>query len=93
MLDLNNIGPTVKSKESFHKFYEMTQKLPVYRTRCWHGSRMITWLPYIKNPRKKHYQHLVDSTALDIDLWADFEEEEECLATSALHPWDLSVKN
>ena len=51
-IEANSIGPKIQDAKDYIDFYTTILKFPAYRTRCWHGSRMLTFIPYIKEPGK-----------------------------------------
>ena len=51
-IEANSIGPKILDAKDYIDFYNEILKLSAYRTRCWHGSRMLAFIPYIKEPGK-----------------------------------------
>ena len=80
-LEINSIGPKIDKPEDYIDFYKGIHKFPAYKTHCWHGSRMLTFIPYIqepKNPGPGHgpWKHLIDGTKLGIEAWTSWNKNE-----------------
>ena len=65
-MEENSITLRINSEYSFFEFHKIIRSSPAYCDRCWHGSRMITWIPYVKKAGKLKYQHLKDGTNLKV---------------------------
>ena len=52
-IEMKSIAPKVEKPQDYFEFHNSLQTLPSYRKRCWHGSRMLHWFPYIKNRMKQ----------------------------------------
>ena len=53
-ISADSIGPIVNTLEDYSEFYKSIHSYPAYRERCFHGSRMLHWFPYLKPPNKEH---------------------------------------
>ena len=84
-IEANSIGPKIQKAEDYIDFYNGIHKFPAYRTRCWHGSRMLTYFPYIKEPGNPYYQHIIDGTKFGaVEAWVFWDkvkvtEKRQCL--------------
>ena len=72
-IEIDSIAPKISDVNEFKSFYDSLQTYPAYRRRCWHGSRMLTYLPYIKQAGEKDFLNVIDKSVFEIDtLWASF---------------------
>ena len=66
-IEMKSIAPKVEKPQDYFEFHNSLQTLPSYRKRCWHGSRMLHWFPYIKEPNQTEmygWEYLLDGSKL-----------------------------
>ena len=79
-IEINSIAPKVEKPEDYLEFYNSVHTLPAFRKRCWHGSRMMHWFPYIKKPNQTEWVHFLDGSGLGFqgsDGWCEWIEHKE----------------
>ena len=84
-IELNSIGPMIEKAADYIEFSNEILELPAYRSRCWHGSRMLAYIPYVKQPGELYFQHLNNGAKLEVEAWTVWtkikkKDEKECAA-------------
>ena len=72
-IEIDSIAPTISNFEDFKEFYNALYTSPAYKRQCWHGSRMLTYLPYMKQVGEKDFLHVIDNSVFTLDtVWASW---------------------
>ena len=68
-IEIDSIAPTIDDYADIVSFFSAIQTYPAFRRECWHGSRMLTWLPYAREVGEKEFLHVTDKSVFDVDIW------------------------
>ena len=61
----NSIGPFFKTADKYASLYKRLERLPKtegFKDLCWHGGRVLVWLPYKKVSGKTTWNHITDGS-------------------------------
>ena len=86
----NSIGPQFGSAEKYASLYYQLKRQPKtegFKEQCWHGGRVLTWLPYKKRAGTTTWNHIRDGSELVFDrtIYVGFppvskeEDKDKCL--------------
>ena len=86
----NSIGPVFKTADKYASLYKRLERLPKtegFKDLCWHGGRVLVWLPYKKVSGKTTWNHITDGSepVWDTTLYiaekpsAEVKENDACL--------------
>ena len=70
--EIGSVGPLIGDIQDYTHFYTELHTQAAYRTRCWHGSRMMTWLPYMRQPGEQMFMHVTKNSSLTINARASW---------------------
>ena len=68
-IEKDSIGPRIRSEEDFLSFEAALYQSVIYKTICWHGTRILTYIPYIASPLETEFLYVVDNSVLPVNYW------------------------
>ena len=68
-LMMGSLGPYIPDMQTYWEMYGHLKQLPNmgFKDRCWHGGRVLLYIPYVMKAGQAKYHHYKDSSIFTLD--------------------------